>query len=67
MFDFSGMSERYWIIRRGIPFSHFRTPGLYIFNMGWEGYDMTMYADTGPIGPTVCRNHIILDKNVKFK
>ena len=70
MYDFSGMGDPdqpFWIVRRGIPFSHFRTPGLHIFNMGWEDYDMTMYSDEGAVGPTICRNHIILDKNVKFK
>jgi hypothetical protein len=70
MWDFSGMSDPdhpYWIMRKGIKFSQFRSPNLYVFNIGWEDYDMTMYSDTHQIGPTVCRNHIILDKNVKFK
>jgi hypothetical protein len=70
MFDFSGMSdveEPYWIIRRGIPFSQYRSPCLFIFNMEWEGYDMTLFTHGHQLGPSVCSNHIVLDKNVKFK
>lgn len=70
MFDFSGMSDPehpYWITRKGILFSHFRSPGLHIFNMEWDEYAMTMYTAKSQLGPTMCRNHIVLDKNVKFK
>lgn len=70
MFDFSGMNDEtqpYWIIRRGIPFSQYRSPDdIYIFNMGWEDYDMTMFSDEYQLGPTICRNHIVLNKKVKF-
>ncbi len=69
MFDFSGMNDEtqpYWIIRSGIPFSQFRTPDIHIFNMGWENYDMTMFSDEHQVGPTTCRNHIVLNKRVKF-
>lgn len=70
MFDFSGMSdpdEPYWIIRRGIPFSQYRSPGIHVFNMGWEDYDMTMFSNQLQLGPTKCRNHIVLHNNIKFK
>lgn len=69
MFDFSGMSEPeepYWIIRRGIPFSQYRSPGLHVFNMEWEDYDMTMFSRGYQFGPSKCSNHIVLDKKVKF-
>jgi hypothetical protein len=69
MFDFSGMSDEtqpYWIIRRGIPFSQFRSPNLHVFNMDWEDYDMTMFSNMVQLGPSKCKNHIVLDKKVKF-
>ena len=69
MFDFSGMSdpeEPYWIVRRGIKFSQYRSPGLYVFNMGWEDYDMTMFSGKYQFGPSICKNHIVIDKKVKF-
>jgi hypothetical protein len=69
MFDFTGMSELeepYWIIRRGIPFSQYRSPGLYVFNMEWEDYDMTMFSSQYQFGPSICKNHIVLNKKVKF-
>ena len=69
MFDFSGMADEiqpYWIIRRGIPFSQFRSPDIHVFNMEWEDYDMTMFSNDLQLGPTKCRNHIVLHDNVKF-
>lgn len=71
MFDFSGMSdpdEPYWIIRRGIKFSQYRSDGnLHVFNMGWEDYDMTMFTCDRQFGPSVCKNHIVLRGPVKFR
>ena len=69
MWDFTGLTETeqpYWIMRRGIKFSQYRSPGLYVFNIGWEDYAMTMYSDEHILGPTTCRNHIVTDKKVKF-
>ena len=69
MFDFTGRSDDtqpYWIIRRGIKFSQFRSPGTYVFNIGWEDYDMTMFSDEHQLGPTTCRNHIVFRQTVKF-
>lgn len=69
MWDFTGLTETeqpYWIIRKGIRFSQYRTPGLYVFNIGWEDYEMTMYSEEHVLGPTTCRNHIVLNKKVKF-
>lgn len=56
----------YWVIRRGIKFEYYRTPGLYVFNMGWEDYEMTLYSEKGPIGPTACSNHLVFNEKVKF-
>lgn len=71
MWDFTGLTEReqpYWITRKGLKFSQYRGPDdLYVFNMGWEDYDMTMYSEGHVLGPTKCRNHIVLNKRVKFR
>lgn len=71
MFDFSGMSdpdEPYWIIRRGIKFSQYRSDGnLHVFNMEWDEYDMTMFTRNHQFGPSMCKNHIVLRKPVKFR
>jgi hypothetical protein len=71
MWDFTGLTESehpYWITRKGIKFSQYRSDGdLYIFNMGWEDYDMTLFSDGKQIGPTTCSNHLVINKKVKFK
>lgn len=70
MWDFSGMSDPddpYWIKRKGIKFSQYRSPDdIYIFNMGWEDYDMTLFETTYQLGPSKCSNHIVIHKRVKF-
>jgi hypothetical protein len=67
MYDFMGLSEDppYWIVRENIEFDYFRTPNIYVFNMGWEEYGMTMYTETEQNGPTPCFNHIVKN-SVKF-
>lgn len=67
MYDFAGLAEDppYWIIRENIEFDYFKTPDIYVFNMGWEPYGMTMYTKTGPSDTTVCYNHIV-KHSVKF-
>ena len=71
MWDFTGLTDAYqpyWITRKGIKFSHHRSPDdLYIFNMEWEDYDMTMFSGTEIVGPTMCRNHLVTNKKVKFR
>ena len=71
MWDFTGLTEPeapYWITRRGLKFSQYRSvDDLYVFNMGWEDYDMTMFSGTEYIGPTKCSNHLVINKRVKFK
>jgi hypothetical protein len=70
MWDFTGLSEQdhpYWIMRKGIKFSQYRSPGIYVFNMGWEDYQMTMFSGTEQVGPTTCSNHIVINKRVKFR
>jgi len=70
MWDFMGMSDDhapYWIKRKGINFSQYRSDGdLYIFNMEWEDYDMTLFETTYKIGPSKCNNHLVINKRVKF-
>jgi len=67
MYDFMGLGEDppYWIVRENIKFDYFRTPNIYVFNMSWEPYDMTMYTDSEKVGPTLCYNHIVKN-SVKF-
>ena len=71
MWDFTGLTEPeapYWITRRGLKFSQYRSvDDLYVFNMGWVDYDMTMFSGTEYIGPTKCSNHLVINKRVKFK
>jgi hypothetical protein len=69
MFDFTGMTDIYqpfWIVRKNIKFSQFRTPDIYVFNMGWDPYSMTMYSNDEEIGPTQCQNHIVFRGYIKF-
>ena len=70
MWDFTGLTDPempYWITRKGIKFSQYRSPGLYIFNMGWEDYQMTMFSGQNQIGPSTCSNHLVTNKRVKFR
>jgi hypothetical protein len=70
MWDFTGLTDPevpYWITRKGIRFSQYRSPGLYVFNMGWEDYQMTMFSGKDQIGPTTCSNHLVTNKRVKFR
>ena len=69
MFDFSGMKDpvsTYWIISRGIPFTVFRSPDLHVFNMEWDDYEMTLFSDGKEIGPSLCKNHLVIRSPVKF-
>lgn len=71
MWDFTGLTDPdvpYWITRKGIKFSQYRSDGdLYVFNIGWENYDMTMYSEDRVLGPSTCSNHIVTNKKVKFR
>jgi hypothetical protein len=72
MWDFTGLTDDqdhpYWILRKGVKFSQYRSPGLHVFNMGWEDYQMTMFSGTQQVGPTTCSNHLVVsNKRVKFK
>ena len=70
MWDFTGLTDPeapYWITRRGIKFSQYRSPGLYVFNIGWEDYQMTMFSGAHQLGPSTCRNHMVINKRVKFR
>lgn len=69
MFDFTGLSDTdlpFWIVRKNIRFSQFRSPNLHVFNMEWEPYQMTMFSDSDVLGPTECRNHMVFRGDVKF-
>jgi len=51
------------VINKGIKFSQFRNPDLYIFNMEWEPYTREI---PGLIDPIELRSHIVINKKVKF-
>jgi hypothetical protein len=67
LYDFSGKCEGFWLVRHGIKFSQYRSPGLHIFNMEWEPYQMTMYAEDYILGPSVTWTHFISPARIKFK
>jgi type II restriction/modification system DNA methylase subunit YeeA len=70
MWDFTGLTDPevpYWITRKDIKFSQYRSSGLYVFNMGWEDYQMTMFSGQDQIGPSTCSNHLVTNKRVKFR
>jgi hypothetical protein len=69
MFDFTGLTDDdlpFWIIRKNIKFSQFRSPNTHVFNMEWDPYEMTMFSDDYILGPSECRNHIVFRENIKF-
>jgi hypothetical protein len=71
MWDFTGLTDRYdpyWVIRKGIKFSQYTSvDDLYIFNMNYEEYQMTLFSGGTQVGPTTCSNLIVINKKVKFK
>lgn len=68
LWDFThlGDEDPYLLVRKNIKFSQFRLPDRYIFNMGWEDYEMTMFCDQYTFGPTTFRNHYVTNKKIKF-
>jgi hypothetical protein len=54
------------IWRRGIKLSAVRPGPLYIFNMEWEPYELTMSTEDFILGPAECQNHIVVNKSIKF-
>lgn len=52
--------------RRGVKLSAIRPGPLYIFNMEWDPYELTMYTEELAFGPAECRNHIVVNKSIKF-
>lgn len=52
--------------RKGLVLSTVRRGPLYVFNMEWEPYELTMYTEDYAFGPAECRNHIVLNKSIKF-
>lgn len=69
LFDFRGMVEEYYIVRKNFPFSQYRSGGnLYVFNMNWEPYQCYLFSSDYFIGPSCYRNHLVIsDKRVKFR
>jgi len=68
LFDFRGMVDEYYIVRKNFPFSQYRSDGnLHVFNMNWEPYQCYLISPDYFIGPSCFRNHLVTNKKVKFK
>ena len=52
--------------RRGLKLSMIRPGPIYIFNMEWEPYELTMYTGEYAFGPATCSNHVVINKTIKF-
>lgn len=52
--------------RKNINLSAIRPGPLYVFNMEWDPYDLTIYVDNYMFGPIECCRHVVTNKKVKF-
>ena len=64
LWDFRPMPE-FYLKRKNFKFSCFRIPDVYVFNMGWEPYDMTIYG-AFRFGPRPLSNHLVIREEIKF-
>jgi hypothetical protein len=65
LWDFRPLPE-FYMKRKNLKFSCFRSPDqLYVFNMGWEPYDMTIYGSF-KFGPRTLSNHLVIRDEIKF-
>ena len=64
LWDFRPWPE-FYLKRKNLKFSCFRTGTGHVFNMGWEPYDMTIH---GPfrLGPYHLSNHLVISDQIKF-
>jgi hypothetical protein len=58
--------NRKFFVRKNINLSSVRQGPLYVFNMEWEPYDLTIYVDHHAFGPIECSTHLVTNKRVKF-
>ena len=64
LWDFRPWPE-FYIKRKNLKFSCFRSGTGHIFNMGWEPYDMTIYG-AFRFGPRTLSNHLVIRDKIKF-
>lgn len=56
-----------FLIRKNINLSTIRNGSLYVFNMEWEPYELTIYVDQYSFNPIECSEHVVIsNKKVKF-
>ena len=53
-------------IRKNINLSVIRPGPLYVFNMEWDPYDLTIHVEKYTFGPIECCKHVVTNKKVKF-
>lgn len=70
LWDFRSMTDldlKFFLKRKNFKFSCFRDPDRYVFNMGWDPYEMTIYFEDEPhYGPTSISNHLVIRDKIKF-
>jgi hypothetical protein len=54
------------LIRKNINLSVVRPGPLYVFNMEWDPYDLTIHVENHTFGPIECCKHVVTNKKVKF-
>jgi hypothetical protein len=64
LWDFRPLPE-FYLKRKNLKFSCFRSPGMHVFNMGWDPYDMTIYG-AFRFGPRQLSNHLVIRDKIKF-
>jgi len=54
-------------VRRGIKFDQIREETLHVFNMGWDEYEIEVITPEFKLGPVVARDHVVINKQIKFR
>jgi hypothetical protein len=69
LWDFRSMSDtdlQFFLKRKNFKFSCFRSPDMYVFNMGWDPYDFTLHAGSHTFGSHTLTNHLVIRDKIKF-
>jgi len=53
-------------VRRGIKFDQIRET-LHVFNMGWDEYEIEVITPEFKLGPITSREHVVINKQIKFR
>jgi hypothetical protein len=69
LWDFRPMSDtdlQFFLKRKNLKFSCFRSPDVNVFNMGWDPYEFTMHAGSHEFGSNTLTNHLVIRDKIKF-